>query len=150
MNFQLTVRKFLGHPNTCKLLNGWHPFMEKKNMVLSKNNGGTKSSTTQASAKNSPSSQQPKFQLEKAATNSEQGKRQSTSYKSLQPGLQNPKDSEGCYGKCFSDGQNNYGITEKGGMQTKISEMISDILYGIQNLYIAINDIKSHISDKNS
>ncbi|MBW0560459.1 hypothetical protein O181_100174, partial [Austropuccinia psidii MF-1] len=34
MNFYLTVRKFLGHPNTCKLLNGWHPLMEKKNMIL--------------------------------------------------------------------------------------------------------------------
>ncbi|MBW0513081.1 hypothetical protein O181_052796 [Austropuccinia psidii MF-1] len=30
----LTVRKFLGHPNTCKLLNGWHPLMEKKNIML--------------------------------------------------------------------------------------------------------------------
>ncbi|MBW0521184.1 hypothetical protein O181_060899 [Austropuccinia psidii MF-1] len=30
----LTVRKFWGHPNTCKLLNGWHPFMEKQNMML--------------------------------------------------------------------------------------------------------------------
>ncbi|MBW0592968.1 hypothetical protein O181_132683 [Austropuccinia psidii MF-1] len=34
MNSYLTVRNFLGHPNTCKLLNGWHPFMEKKNMML--------------------------------------------------------------------------------------------------------------------
>ncbi|MBW0569549.1 hypothetical protein O181_109264 [Austropuccinia psidii MF-1] len=30
MNSYLTVRKFLGHPNTCKLLNGWHPLMEKE------------------------------------------------------------------------------------------------------------------------
>ncbi|MBW0585960.1 hypothetical protein O181_125675 [Austropuccinia psidii MF-1] len=34
MNSFLTVRKFLGHPNTCKLLNGWHPLMEMKNMML--------------------------------------------------------------------------------------------------------------------
>ncbi|MBW0588547.1 hypothetical protein O181_128262 [Austropuccinia psidii MF-1] len=34
MNSYLTVRKFLGHPNTCKLLNGFHPLMEKKNMML--------------------------------------------------------------------------------------------------------------------
>ncbi|MBW0509156.1 hypothetical protein O181_048871 [Austropuccinia psidii MF-1] len=34
MNSYLTVRKFLGHPNTCKLLNGWHPLMEKKKMML--------------------------------------------------------------------------------------------------------------------
>ncbi|MBW0513007.1 hypothetical protein O181_052722 [Austropuccinia psidii MF-1] len=32
---------------------------------------------------------------------------------------------------------------------TKISEMISDILDSIPNLYIAINDMKSQISDKN-
>ncbi|MBW0533006.1 hypothetical protein O181_072721 [Austropuccinia psidii MF-1] len=36
MNSYLTVRKFLGHPSTCKLLNGWHPLMEKKNMILLK------------------------------------------------------------------------------------------------------------------
>ncbi|MBW0532184.1 hypothetical protein O181_071899 [Austropuccinia psidii MF-1] len=35
MDSYLTVIKFLGHPNTCKLLNGWHPLMERKNMMLS-------------------------------------------------------------------------------------------------------------------
>ncbi|MBW0539567.1 hypothetical protein O181_079282 [Austropuccinia psidii MF-1] len=34
MNSYLTVRKFLGHPNTCKFLNGWHSLMETKNMML--------------------------------------------------------------------------------------------------------------------
>ncbi|MBW0513970.1 hypothetical protein O181_053685 [Austropuccinia psidii MF-1] len=34
LNSYLTVRKFLGHPNTCKLLNGWSPLMENKNMML--------------------------------------------------------------------------------------------------------------------
>ncbi|MBW0534249.1 hypothetical protein O181_073964 [Austropuccinia psidii MF-1] len=34
MNSSLTVRKFLSHPDTCKLLNGWHSLMEKKNMML--------------------------------------------------------------------------------------------------------------------
>ncbi|MBW0531999.1 hypothetical protein O181_071714 [Austropuccinia psidii MF-1] len=34
MNSYLTVRIFLGHPNTCKLLNGWHPLMEKKKMMF--------------------------------------------------------------------------------------------------------------------
>ncbi|MBW0469215.1 hypothetical protein O181_008930 [Austropuccinia psidii MF-1] len=72
-------------------------------------------STTQASAKNSPSSQQQQFQSEKTATSSEQGQRQRNSYKPSQPGLQNPKPSAGCHGKCISDGQNNDGITKKGG-----------------------------------
>ncbi|MBW0539282.1 hypothetical protein O181_078997 [Austropuccinia psidii MF-1] len=34
MNSYPTVRKFLGHHKTCKLLNGWPPLMEKKNMML--------------------------------------------------------------------------------------------------------------------
>ncbi|MBW0465461.1 hypothetical protein O181_005176 [Austropuccinia psidii MF-1] len=107
-------------------------------------------STTQASAKNIPSSQQQQFQCEKEATSPEKGKRQRTSHKPLQPGLQNPKDSEGCHGKCISDGQNNGGIAEKGGRQIKISEMIAEILDRIKKIYIAMNDVKSHISDKNS
>ncbi|MBW0518268.1 hypothetical protein O181_057983 [Austropuccinia psidii MF-1] len=77
-------------------------------------------STTQESAKNSPSSQKKQFQLKKTATSSEQGQRQSLRYKSLQPGLQNPKDSAGFHGKCISDLQNNDGIREKGGSKTKI------------------------------
>ncbi|MBW0501174.1 hypothetical protein O181_040889 [Austropuccinia psidii MF-1] len=34
MNSYLTVRKFLGHPKTYNLLNGWHSLMEKKYMML--------------------------------------------------------------------------------------------------------------------
>ncbi|MBW0593782.1 hypothetical protein O181_133497 [Austropuccinia psidii MF-1] len=34
MNSYLTVQEILGHPNTCKLFNGWHPLMEKTNMLL--------------------------------------------------------------------------------------------------------------------
>ncbi|MBW0510169.1 hypothetical protein O181_049884 [Austropuccinia psidii MF-1] len=34
MNSYLTVRNVLGHPNTCKLLNGWNPLIEKKTMML--------------------------------------------------------------------------------------------------------------------
>ncbi|MBW0575130.1 hypothetical protein O181_114845 [Austropuccinia psidii MF-1] len=107
-------------------------------------------STTQASAKNSLSSQQQKFQCEKATTSSKQGQRQGTSHKTLQPGLQNPKNSAGCYGECISDGQNNDGITEKGGSQIKISEMISEIFDSIPEFYEAIKDIKTNVSDKNS
>ncbi|MBW0523950.1 hypothetical protein O181_063665 [Austropuccinia psidii MF-1] len=76
-------------------------------------------STTQESAKNSPSSQKQAFQHEIAAKTSEQGQRKGTSHKALQPGLQNPKDSAGCHGKCISDRQNNDGITEKGVSQIK-------------------------------
>ncbi|MBW0534150.1 hypothetical protein O181_073865 [Austropuccinia psidii MF-1] len=94
MNSYLTVGKFLGHPNTCKLLNGRHPLMEKKNMMLLTAEWRKKQpSTTQESAKNSPSSQNQQFQHEKSATSSEQGQRKGTSHKALQPGLPNPKDS---------------------------------------------------------
>ncbi|MBW0542103.1 hypothetical protein O181_081818 [Austropuccinia psidii MF-1] len=106
--------------------------------------------TTQASAKNSPSSQKQQFQCEKAATSSKKRQRKGTRHKSLQPGLQDPKDSAGCHGKCISDGQNNDGITEKGGIQIKISEMISDIFDSIPELYEARNDVKTHVSDRNS
>ncbi|MBW0467530.1 hypothetical protein O181_007245 [Austropuccinia psidii MF-1] len=51
-------------------------------------------STTQESAKNRPSSQQKHLKCQKTATSPEQGQRQGTTQKPLQPGLQNPKDSE--------------------------------------------------------
>ncbi|MBW0463814.1 hypothetical protein O181_003529 [Austropuccinia psidii MF-1] len=44
-------------------------------------------STTQASAKNIPSSHQKQFQCEKSATSPEQGQRKSTSHKATLPGL---------------------------------------------------------------
>ncbi|MBW0507545.1 hypothetical protein O181_047260 [Austropuccinia psidii MF-1] len=81
---------------------------------------GKQPSITQSSSKNGPSIQQQKFQHKKAAESSEQGQRQSIIHKPLQPGLQNPKDSERCHAKCISDGQNNDGISEKGGSQIKI------------------------------
>ncbi|MBW0585931.1 hypothetical protein O181_125646, partial [Austropuccinia psidii MF-1] len=72
-------------------------------------------STTQASAKNSLSSQQQQLKRAKEATSSEQGQRQRISHKNLHPGLQNPKDLSGFHGKCISYGQRNDGIAEKGG-----------------------------------
>ncbi|MBW0544437.1 hypothetical protein O181_084152 [Austropuccinia psidii MF-1] len=151
MNSSLTVRKFLGNQKTCKLLNGWNPLMEKKKMILltaewRKNNPPPPKQVP----KNSPNSQKKQFQCKKAVTSSGKGLRKSTSYKALQPGIHNPKDSAGCHGKCVSDGQNYCGISEKGGSKINISERISDIMDGIPNMYIAINDIKSHISNKNS
>ncbi|MBW0497582.1 hypothetical protein O181_037297 [Austropuccinia psidii MF-1] len=58
-------------------------------------------STTQESAKNSPSGQQQQFQREESATIPEQGQRQGTSHKPLQAGLQNPKHSAGSQGNVF-------------------------------------------------
>ncbi|MBW0515088.1 hypothetical protein O181_054803 [Austropuccinia psidii MF-1] len=34
MNSYPTLIKFLGHPNTCKLVDVWHQLMEKKNLML--------------------------------------------------------------------------------------------------------------------
>ncbi|MBW0516394.1 hypothetical protein O181_056109 [Austropuccinia psidii MF-1] len=113
INSYLTVRKFLGHPNTCKLLNGWKLLMEKKNMMLLTAEWRKKASTTQASAKNNPSGQKQQLKHEKAATSSEKGQRKSISHKTLQPGLENRKDSAGGHGKYISDGQNNDGISKR-------------------------------------
>ncbi|MBW0512678.1 hypothetical protein O181_052393 [Austropuccinia psidii MF-1] len=101
-------------------------------------------STTQTSG------QKQQFQCERASTSSEKGQRKGTSHKTLQPGLQDSKNSTGCHGKCISDGQNNDGITKEGGIWIKISKMISDIFDSIPELYDAIIDVKSHLSDKNS
>ncbi|MBW0487127.1 hypothetical protein O181_026842 [Austropuccinia psidii MF-1] len=107
-------------------------------------------STTQASSKNSPSSQQKQFQRENSATSSKQRQMQGTSHKKLQQGLQNPINSTGCHVECISDGQNNDGITEKTGSQIKISKIISDIFDSIPELQETINDIKTHVLDQNS
>ncbi|MBW0574595.1 hypothetical protein O181_114310 [Austropuccinia psidii MF-1] len=123
---------------------------KEENYAFDSRMGEKQPTTTQTSAKNSPSGQKQQFQREKATTSSEQGQRKGTSHKTLQTGLQDPKDSAGCHGKCISDGQNNDGITEKGASQIKISEMISDIYDSIPELYEAINDVKTHVSDTNS
>ncbi|MBW0511534.1 hypothetical protein O181_051249 [Austropuccinia psidii MF-1] len=81
---------------------------------------GKKPSTTQASSKNSPSSQKKKFQHKKEATSSEYGKRQGASYKTLQPRLQNPKHSAGFHGKCVLDVQKHDGNAEERGSQIKL------------------------------
>ncbi|MBW0548749.1 hypothetical protein O181_088464 [Austropuccinia psidii MF-1] len=122
--------------------------MEKKHDSFDTRMEEKQPSTTQTSVKKSPSRQQQQFQCEKAATSSKQGQREGTSPKALKPGIQDSKDSAGCHGKCISDGQNHDGITEEGGSQIKIPEMISDIFDSIPELYEAISDVKNHLSDK--
>ncbi|MBW0587559.1 hypothetical protein O181_127274 [Austropuccinia psidii MF-1] len=108
-----------------------------------------KPTTTKESDKTSPSGQKQQSQREKEATSSEQGQREGTSPKALQPGIQDSKDSAGFHEKFVSYGQNHDGITEEGGSQIKIPEMMSDIFDSIPELYEAINDVKKHLSDKN-
>ncbi|MBW0551352.1 hypothetical protein O181_091067 [Austropuccinia psidii MF-1] len=55
----------------------------------------------------------------------------------------------GFHGKCISDGQSHDGITEEGGSQIKIPEIISDIFNSIPEFYEAINDVEKHLSNKN-
>ncbi|MBW0540317.1 hypothetical protein O181_080032 [Austropuccinia psidii MF-1] len=75
---------------------------KEKNDAFNRRMEEKQPSSTQASAKNRPSSQQQRqLQCEKEATSSEQGQRQSTSYRALQQGLQNPKDSAECHGKMY-------------------------------------------------
>ncbi|MBW0562852.1 hypothetical protein O181_102567 [Austropuccinia psidii MF-1] len=115
MKSYLTLRKCLGHPNTCKLINGWHPFMEKNNMMLL---------TAEWRKQNPiPLKQVPRTSLVARSSDSNvtqqpqawnKGKGKEPAKKPLQSGLQNPKDSAGFHGKLISDGKNNYLITEKG------------------------------------
>ncbi|MBW0543535.1 hypothetical protein O181_083250, partial [Austropuccinia psidii MF-1] len=104
-------------------------------------------STTKASSKTSPSGQKQKFQSEKAATSSKQGQMEGTSPKALQPGIQDFKHSAGCHGRYISDGQSHDGITEEGGSQIKIPEMISDIFDSIpesHRWYIKLRQAHGH------
>ncbi|MBW0559681.1 hypothetical protein O181_099396 [Austropuccinia psidii MF-1] len=116
MNSYLTVRKFLGHPNTCRF---WIAAIdgEEKHDALDTRLEEKQPCTTQASAKNSPSGQKPQIQCETAATSSKQGQRKGNSHQILQPRLPDSKKSLRCHGKCVSDGQNNDEITKKRGGQ---------------------------------
>ncbi|MBW0499937.1 hypothetical protein O181_039652 [Austropuccinia psidii MF-1] len=91
----------------------WMAFMDGKEKHDSFNSRMEEKqpSTTQTNAKTSPNSQKQKFQHDKTATSSEQGKMQGTSHRAIQPGLQNSKYSTGFNGKYISDGQNHDGIT---------------------------------------
>ncbi|MBW0539512.1 hypothetical protein O181_079227 [Austropuccinia psidii MF-1] len=108
--------------------------MEKKNMMLStakcrKNNPPPPKQVR----KTAPVARSSNCNVKKRPQAQNKGKGKAPAPK--QPGLQNPKHSEGCHGKCISDGQNNDGITEKGGSQIKISETISYIFDSIPGLY---------------
>ncbi|MBW0515952.1 hypothetical protein O181_055667 [Austropuccinia psidii MF-1] len=72
--------------------------------------------------KTAPIARSSNFNVKKHPTSSEQGQRKGISPKTLQTGLQNPKDSAGCHGKCISDGQNNDGITEKEESRLKLQK----------------------------
>ncbi|MBW0515519.1 hypothetical protein O181_055234 [Austropuccinia psidii MF-1] len=142
MNSYLTVRKFLGHPNTCNLLNGWHPFLENKNMMLliaelRENNRPPPKKVPRtapvASSSNSNMKKQPQAQ------NKGKGKESATE---SQRRIRIPW-------KMYFRWPEQWCNYTKRRNPTKISEMILDILDRIPNLFIAINDVKSHISDKN-
>ncbi|MBW0592001.1 hypothetical protein O181_131716 [Austropuccinia psidii MF-1] len=82
-------------PVPCGSVEKLHKLLpEKEHDVLNRRMEESQPSTTQASAKNSPSSQQQQFQCEKAATSSEQGQRKCTSHNALQTGLHDPKTQQ--------------------------------------------------------
>ncbi|MBW0561034.1 hypothetical protein O181_100749 [Austropuccinia psidii MF-1] len=66
---------------------------EEKHDSLDTRMEGKQPSTTQASAKNSPSGQKQQFQSEKATTSSKQGQRKCTSHQTLQPGIQDAMEN---------------------------------------------------------
>ncbi|MBW0532353.1 hypothetical protein O181_072068 [Austropuccinia psidii MF-1] len=151
INSYLTLRKFLVHPNTCKLLNEWHQLNEKKNMMLvtaewrKKKPPPPKQVPKTASVVSSR-----KYNVKNQPQAQNKGKGKAPATKTYSQGYRIPEHLAGCHGECISYGQSNDGITEKGGSQIKVSEMISDIFDSIPELYEAINDMKTHVSDENS
>ncbi|MBW0477507.1 hypothetical protein O181_017222 [Austropuccinia psidii MF-1] len=106
-------------------------------------------STTQTSAETTPNSQQQQFQCEKAATASEQGKNARHQPQDHTARARESQRFNRITWKFFSSIQTHDGVTEKGGSQIEISEIISEILDCNKNFYITINDVKSHISGRN-
>ncbi|MBW0487766.1 hypothetical protein O181_027481 [Austropuccinia psidii MF-1] len=106
INSYLTVRKFLFHPNAFKLLNGWHPVMEKKNMML----------LTEEWRKGHPPppKQVPKTVPVDSSSNSNMKKQPQAQKKGK---CKAPARATGCHRKCISDGQNNDGIKKEGRSQ---------------------------------
>ncbi|MBW0537372.1 hypothetical protein O181_077087 [Austropuccinia psidii MF-1] len=93
MNSYLTVRKLLGHPNTCNVLNGWHPLMEKNNMMLlteewRKNKQPT---TTKASANKAPVARSRNFNVKKKPQAQNKGKGKAPATKPYIQGYRIPK-----------------------------------------------------------
>ncbi|MBW0531396.1 hypothetical protein O181_071111 [Austropuccinia psidii MF-1] len=97
-------------------------------------------STTQESSKNSP---RRNSNVKKHSQAQRKGEGKAPATKPYSQGYRIPKFRRMPWEMYFRS-------PEKGGSQAKISEMISDILDGIPKLYISMNDVKSHISAKNS
>ncbi|MBW0502557.1 hypothetical protein O181_042272 [Austropuccinia psidii MF-1] len=78
------------------------------------------------------------------------GKRKAPATKPYIQGYRIPKIQQDGMENVFQMAKNNDEITEKGGGQIHISEMISDIFDSIPEFYEAIKDVKTHFSDKKS
>ncbi|MBW0548062.1 hypothetical protein O181_087777 [Austropuccinia psidii MF-1] len=125
--------------------------MEKKNMMLlaeewRKNNPPPPNQVAKTAQigriRNSNIKKQPQAQ--------NKGKRKEPATNPYIQGYRIPKTHQDAMENVFQMARTMMELQKKGGSQIKISEIISDILDGIPNFYIAINDVKSHISDENS
>ncbi|MBW0476800.1 hypothetical protein O181_016515 [Austropuccinia psidii MF-1] len=151
MNSYLTVRKFMGHPNTLKLLNGWDPLMEKKNMMLliakwRKNNPPPAKQVT----KTAPVASSSDLNMIKKPQTQKKCKGKKPATKPYSQGYRIQKIQQDAMENVFQMSRAMMEFQKKEEARLKYQKMISDILNGITNLYIAINDVKSHISDKHS
>ncbi|MBW0572950.1 hypothetical protein O181_112665, partial [Austropuccinia psidii MF-1] len=92
MNSYLTVRKFLGHPNTCKLLNEWHPLMKKKNiMTLTEKWRKNNPPTPKKVPKTSPVANSSNFNMKKQPQAQNKGKGKGPATKTYSQGYRIPK-----------------------------------------------------------
>ncbi|MBW0543650.1 hypothetical protein O181_083365 [Austropuccinia psidii MF-1] len=151
MNSYLTVRNFLGHPNTCKLLNGWHPLMEKNNMMLLTAKWRKHNPTPpKQMPKTAPVARSSNSNVKKQPKAQNKGKGNAPATKPYSQGYRIPKIQKDSMENVFQMARTMMEFQKKGGSQIKISEKISDIFDSIPELYEAINGVKSHVSDKNS
>ncbi|MBW0550580.1 hypothetical protein O181_090295 [Austropuccinia psidii MF-1] len=125
--------------------------MEKKNMMLlaaewRKNNPPPPKrlpKTAQITSSRSSNMKQ-KTQAQK------KGKGKAPATKPYRQGYRITKIQQDSMENVFQMARTMMELQKKGGSQIKESEMITDILDVVPNFYIAINDIKSHIYDKNA
>ncbi|MBW0544861.1 hypothetical protein O181_084576 [Austropuccinia psidii MF-1] len=128
-----------------------HPLMERKNLMLlteelRKNNSPPPKKVPKtapvASSRNSNVKKHPQAQ--------NKGKGKAPATKPYSQGYRISNNQQNAMENVFQMARTIMELQKKVEAKFKYQKMISDILDGIPNLYIAINDVKSHIYDKKS
>ncbi|MBW0545002.1 hypothetical protein O181_084717 [Austropuccinia psidii MF-1] len=125
--------------------------MEKNNMMLLKEEWRqNKPPPPKQVPRTAPVARRSNSNVKKQPQAQNKGKGKEPATKPYIHGYKIPKIQQDAMENVFQMARTMMELQKKRGSQIKLSEMISDILDGIPNLYIAINNMKSHISDKHS